>query len=220
MKVHAHNKCAAWGDRTASTKTAPIEAFAPQRGKIFQGSWLADVKLLQTSIEKFGLLSPLVVIETHGKLHVVDGKKRLAAIRRLRFFGKLPRHLVRIPYIILKDGVSLESPVAMLLTNRELYQNVTVAHQKGEAIDAIAKRLYLPRKSVREILNLYRLSPRLRRYFFEGNINLAQAKAFSAIPRQIKQDEIFDQVGAFASADDILKAVKAPAKAASVAIAA
>ena len=215
MMVHAHKQCAAWGDRTPTTEFAPIEAFIPQRGKIFHGDWLADVKLLQTSIETLGLLSPLIVIKTRGQLHVVDGKKRLAAIRRLRFQGRLPRHLVRIPYIILQDSMGLESPVAMLLTNRELYSNVVDAHRNGQSVESIAQKLFLPRTSVREILTLARLSSRLRRYFFEGHLDLPQAKAYASIPRQLVQDSVFDQVGAFASVEDVLTAAsegKQPAR--------
>ena len=220
MMVHAQTQCAAWGDRSLDTQFAPIEAFIPQRGKIFCGSWLADVKILETSIQKLGLLSPLLVIETRGKFHVVDGKKRLAAIRRLRFMGKLPRHLVRLPYIILKEGMSLESPMASLLTNRELYHHVVDAYREGASFDEIAEHLYLPRQSVREILTLTRLSRRLRSYFFEGHMDLDQAKAYAAMPRRVEQDDVFDRVGAFACPEDILEAAKTPAVTRPVAMAA
>ncbi|WP_409432864.1 ParB/RepB/Spo0J family partition protein [Litorimonas sp. RW-G-Af-16] len=205
--LHKHSQFAA-ATAAASIKTAPIEVFAAIRSKILFGQMLQDVKAVQRSIAKLGLLSPLVVVERAGKLYVIDGQKRLAAIRRLRFTGQLPRSLNRIPYVLYADTVERQSPAPALLSNRELYEGVVEAFKAGASPDAIAKELYLTRQNVTQILTLSRLSPRLRGYFFDGHLNLEQAKAYAATPHHVTQDRVFDALGPFAGDREILAASK------------
>ncbi len=183
--------------------TAPVDKFVFVRPKILVGKLLQDIKTIQNSILRFGLLSPIIVRRHNGKLVVIDGRKRLAAIRRLRFAGQLPRSLVNIPYTELSDHKGLESPTPALMSNRELYTTVTNAFWEGNDETQIAQDLYLSRRCVQQILTLTRLSPKLRGLFFQRAIDFNQASKYAAQPRHIIQNQVFNAIGPFASADEI-----------------
>ena len=79
---------------------APVDRFRPLRNKALTGELLEDVNAMEDSLLRFGLLSPLTVIRSQGRLIVLDGRKRLAALRRLAFEDRLPDSLGRIAYQI------------------------------------------------------------------------------------------------------------------------
>jgi len=106
-------------------KTAPIDMFTTLRSRLFGGKFLTEIKAVQSSIARYGLLSPIIVSSQNGKLVVVDGRKRLAAIRRLDFMGKLPRSLVKIPYIEVKEAQEPVAQTPPLMSNRDLYVTVS-----------------------------------------------------------------------------------------------
>ncbi len=188
--------------------TAPVDKFTFVRPRILVGTLLQDVKAIQNSILRFGLLSPIVVRAHKGRLIVVDGRKRLAAIRRLRFAGQLPRSLVNIPYIELKDFRAIKTATPALMSNRDLYTTVTHAFWEGNSEAQIADDLYLSRHCVRQILTLSHLSPRLRTLFFERVINFEQARNYAVEPRHVLQNSVFDALGPFAKADDICETLE------------
>jgi len=183
-------------------KTAPVDMFITLRHGPLIGRKLSDIKAMQTSISKYGLLSPIIISRMSGKLVVLDGRKRLAAIRRLDFMGRLPRSLVNIPYIEIGKVSPERSP--RFLSNRDLYVTVTEMFRDKQDIAQIAAELFLTRDCVKQILTLCRLSPLLRRAFFDGNISLDCAKAYAAFPSQKAQTRTFMSLGPFACVDEIL----------------
>jgi len=86
--------------------TAKLAEFKSPTARILFGEHLQDIKQIQTSIATHGLLSPLIVMRQGKKLIVIDGRKRLAALRRMKFTGNLPRSLVNVPYIISKQSAT------------------------------------------------------------------------------------------------------------------
>jgi len=188
---------------------AQISSFRIPREKILFGHRLAEVKQVQTSILAHGLLNPVLVVPYRGKLVVMDGKKRLLALRKLRFSGLLPRGLQSIPYRIV-GTVESERPAPMsLLSNRESYEQVSRLRRSGMALMEIASNLYITKQCVKDLLNIRRLSTNLRRAFFGGTISLAQARAFVTLPNPDAQDRLLLALGPFASAPDILSAIEA-----------
>lgn len=185
-------------------KTAPVDMFTTLRPRLFVGRLLKDIKAVQASIARFGLLSPIIVSRSEGRLIVVDGRKRLAAIRRLEFMGRLPRSLVNIPYIELDDARQAASKAPALMSNRDLYVTVTDMFRTHQDVDQIASDLYLSRKCVKQVLTLSRLSPRLRKAFFDRTIGFEAAKAYAAFPAHKVQERIFMSLGPFAESKDIL----------------
>ena len=188
----------------SNIKTAPVDMFTTLRSRLFGGQVLNDIKAVQASIARYGLLSPIVVTRTNGKLIVVDGRKRLAAIRRLDFMGRLPRSLVNIPYIEVETAQKPISPTPLLMSNRDLYRTVTEKFHETQDVDSIASDLFLTRKCVRQVLTLSRLSPRLRRAFFDRTIDFNQAKAYAATPLHNLQERAFMSLGPFATSSEII----------------
>lgn len=152
-------------------KTAPVDMFTTLRPRLLIGQLLQDIKSVQASISRYGLLSPIVVTRAEGRLIVVDGRKRLAAIRRLEFMGRLPRSLVNIPYVEVQDLGQTAAHAPALMSNRDLYTTVIGMFREDQSVSRIAAELYLCRNLVKDILTMARLSARLRKAFFDRNID-------------------------------------------------
>jgi hypothetical protein len=159
---------------------------------------------MQASIVKYGLLSPIVVSKANGRLVIIDGRKRLVAIKRLEFTGKLPRSLNKVPYIEVQDisATSVQTPA--LMSNRDLYSTVVDMFRRTQNVDHIASELFLTSKVVREILALARLSPLIRRAFFKKIVDFESAKTYAAFPSHALQNRAFMALGPFANEQDIL----------------
>jgi len=185
-------------------KTAPVDMFTTLRPRLLVGQLLKDIKAVQASIARFGLLSPIIVTRSKGRLIVVDGRKRLAAIRRLEFMGRLPRSLVNIPFIELEDARQAQSDTPALMSNRDLFKTVIDLFKAHQDVPLIASKLYLSHKCVKQVLTLARLSPRLRQIFFHGTISFEQAKAYAALPQHKIQNRAFMTLGPFADMRAIL----------------
>ena len=186
-------------------KTAPVNMFTTLRPRLYVGPLLQDIKAVQASILQFGLLSPIIVSRSEGRLIILDGRKRLAAIRRLDFMGRLPRSLVNIPYIEVEHAREAVSDAPQLMSNRELFNTVTRMFKRSQDIGQIAAELYLSRKCVKQVLTLTRLSTRLRQAFFDRTIDFNRATAYAALPKHTVQDRTFMALGPFAKADAILE---------------
>lgn len=185
-------------------KTASLDMFTTLRSRLFSGKVLSDIKSVQLSVARYGLLSPIIVSNQNGKLIVIDGRKRLAAIRRLDFMGKLPRSLVNIPYVEVQDAREPIAQTPPLMSNRDLYVTVIERFKQTQDIDTIAQELFLTSNYVRQVLTLTHLSPRLRRAFFNRAINFDQAKSFAATPIHHLQDRAFMSLGPFVESAEIL----------------
>lgn len=191
-------------------KTAPVDMFTTLRPRPLAGRELSEIKAVQASVARFGLLSPIVVTRNNGKLTIVDGRKRLAAIRRLDFMGRLPRSLVNIPYIEVAELKGSADQTPALMSNRDLYNTVIGMFRQNQDVDAIAADLYLCHKSVRQVLTLSRLSPRLRQAFFNRTIDFSRAKSYAAIAGHLAQEDAFMALGPFAGEQEILDYIHNP----------
>ena len=161
-------------------------------------------------------MSPVIVSVAGKDLVVIDGKKRLAAIKRLSFAGTLPRSLVNIPYILTAEAKQMDFRAASVFSGRDLYQAVMELKASGNAIEKIAERLYLDRRSVNETISLSRLSTRLRQAYFAKTISFEQALAFTALPDKAAQDALLIRLGPFAKPHDILETIREDKKQAEI----
>jgi len=184
-------------------KTAPVNMFTTLRPRLLTGDLLQDVKSMQASIVKYGLLSPIIISKANGRLIIIDGRKRLAAIKRLEFMGKLPRSLVNIPYVEVQDISAAPVQTPALMSNRDLYVTVVDMFRRTQDVDHIASELFLTGKIVKEILALARLSPLIRRCFFNKIVDFESAKTYAAFPSHALQDRAFMTLGPFAEEQDI-----------------
>jgi len=188
---------------------AKLAEFRAPTSRILFGDRLKQVVQIQNSIAAHGLLSPLIVMRRGNKLVVVDGKKRLAALRRMRFAGELPRSLIGVPYILVDKETHYEGAAMSLLSNQERYEEVVKLRQKGASLMEIAAELYISKNCVKDLLRIALLSPRLRKAYFGAAITMEQARAFATLPTQDAQDQLLIALGPFANAPEILKAIEA-----------
>lgn len=189
-------------------KTAKLDTFRSPTTRILYGERLSEVKHIQASILAHGLLSPILVLPQGNKFIVIDGKKRLAALRRMRFTATLPRSLVNIPYIIASSDNSVTNAPMSLLSNREKFEETLTLRQKGMSLMEIASELYVSKQCVKDLLNIARLSPRLKQAYFGGTLSTDQALAFATLPNMDLQDTLLIALGPFANAPDILTAIR------------
>lgn len=89
--------------------TAPLGLFRQAAPKLLSGEYKAQIGNLERSIAVNGLIRPLRVIPQNGRLVVVDGAKRLAALRKLAFAGALPKRLQVIPYVRLDQPLECKA---------------------------------------------------------------------------------------------------------------
>jgi len=193
--------------------TARLADFRAPTSRILFGERLKDVVQIQNSIAAHGLLNPLTVMPRGGKLVVVDGKKRLAALRRMRFAGELPRSLVDVPYILVSEVAEhdnpAQNPAMSLLSNQERYEEVVKLRKQGSGLMEIAAKLYISKNCVKDLLRIALLSPRLRKAYFGGTISMEQARAFATVPSLDAQDQLLIALGPFANVPEILQAIEA-----------
>lgn len=188
---------------------AKLAEFRAPTSRILFGDRLKQVVQIQNSIVAHGLLNPLIVMQRGNKLVVVDGKKRLAALRRMRFAGELPRSLVEVPYILVDKETHYQGSAMGLLSNQERYEEVVKLRQKGLGLMEIAAELYISKNCVKDLLRIALLSPRLRTAYFGAAITMEQARAFATLPTHDAQDQLLIALGPFANAPEILKAIEA-----------
>lgn len=206
--------------QTHIPRHAPVEKFVLLRGKVLFGKGLSDIQRLQDSISQYGLLSPIIAVKQAGKLVVLDGRKRLAALKRLAFEGKLPRSLTQIPYLLVNEMKSKQSTAPAIMANPDLYQKIVAQRESEQSMEDIADQFQLSRQCVRDILALSRLAPTIREAFFSKVIHFDQALAYAALPSHAAQIGQLKRLGPFASAEAILEQRKTPQKSISFALAA
>ena len=183
---------------------APVESFSLLRGRVLCGKRLRDVQALQESIVIYGLLSPIIVMQKAEQLIVVDGRKRLAAIKRLQFEGRLPPSFRTIPYLLATDLRTTERQAPLILANERLYDAVVERFRAGECVDALSSVFSISHQCVRDILALSSLTPRIRAAFFSKTLSFPQARAYAALPAHCDQNFLFDQLSPLATPNDIL----------------
>ena len=188
--------------------SAKLADFRAPTTRILFGDRLKEVQQIQASIAAHGLLNPLIVLKRGQKLIVIDGKKRLAALRRLKFAGELPRSLVNIPYILIAEQDGYKAQPMSLLSNQERYEEVLKSRRQGMGLMEIAAEFYMSKQCVKDLLGIARLSPRLQKAYFGGTISIDQARAFATLPNMDTQDMLLVALGPFANAPEILNAIE------------
>jgi hypothetical protein len=187
---------------------APLSQFKALNAGILFGEALSDIKHIERSIARFGLIAPFVVSEVNDQLIIIDGKKRLAALKRMSFTGTLPRSLNTIPYISVDEAKKIDFKTTSVLSAFEIYEAMMNLHKDGIEIDDIAETLYLCRQIVMDFFSLSRLYPKIRQAFFRNIISFEQARAYASLPDQRDQISLLASLGPFAEAEQILNAIQ------------
>ena len=189
---------------------AALNHYDAPRPTILTGDDLRELENLQASILRFGLLNPIVVAHSAPgeRFRIIDGRKRVLALKRLAFLGKLPRSLDKVPYMIADAPNECADPFS-LLSNLEQFEQVQLLIEKGLSDASISRVLYAPTEYISDLRCVDQLSDRLRNAFFGGHIDLSQARAFATLPNPESQDTVLLALGPFAKAPAILEAIRA-----------
>ena len=169
---------------------------------------------ISQSIIEDGLLNPLVCKQKKEKFVVIDGKKRLAAMRRINKAKLLPKSIAKVPCIIHHDETfkSLEPSRPLLLTEQELVHRIITAKQSSMPLIDIALKFECDLSIVEQAISLSRVHPEIIRHFNNKIISLKQTAAFSNLEDMEVQLDILNQVGPFVSETNIIKAIRSSAR--------
>ena len=197
------------------TKLLPLKALsaAPMNLTVFTKPRSQNLDGLRRSIEKDGLLYPLVVMKEGAKYLVIDGKKRLKVIRKLAKSKLYNRSSAKIPCIV-QDAHQI-TPVLnrrpTLLTGPELAHEIIVAAQSRASHVSIAQRFECDLGVVEDCISLTKLHPEMLMHFNNKAISLEQAAAFATIENMTAQLNLLHQLGPFVSDAEIIASIKAGA---------
>ena len=194
------------------TKLIPLKALTIGSNtlSIFTKSKPRDLVRIRQSIEKDGLLYPLVVVKEGAKYLVIDGKKRLSVIRKLAKSKRYTRSTAKIPCLV-QDAEKITPVIARrpaLLSGPELAHQIIIAAQRRISYASIAQRFECDISVVEDCVSLTRLHPELLMHFNDKAISLEQAAAFATIDNMGAQLSLLHQLGPFVSDIEIIAAIK------------
>lgn len=193
--------------------TADMAAFKTSAPRVLFGEQLKLVKTMQKSIIKYGLLTPVTVIRQGEHFMVVDGHKRLEALRRLQFIGDLPQSLQSIPYVIVNTvrqrRIENGQDCMPVLTNEKQYNLIMDMYEGGMTFETIACALYITPETVRQITNVGDLCSDIQAAFLGDILTLKQAHAFASIPNPCAQNKLLQMLNSHFDALSIVRALEA-----------
>lgn len=167
-----------------------------------------DIEDLQQSIQMEGLLNPLVAHWSKNGLEVLDGRKRLIALKSLVVRGMLPRSLVRVPVTLDPLPFIADRDIRpLLLSDAELVSRIGENRNAGLSREQISRRMACSLEITDLVLSLRRLNPHIRAALYRSDVSLKQAAALATLPCHEAQWRLLQQLGPFAEHTEILCAV-------------
>ena len=139
---------------------------------------MADVDELASSIEKLGLLQPIVVCESveAGRWEILTGQRRFLAHRRL---GResIPAAILdeRVPEAQAKAISITENLIRRNLSGKELVDGVTHLYNHYGSQKAVVEATGLPAGDVRSYVKYPRLKPELKELVDDGAVDVKVA---------------------------------------------
>ncbi len=153
-----------------------------------------EIAGLAASIERYGLLHPLVVRPKGERYELISGERRLLALFSLK---------KKMAWVSIRRGESESHTAEMALSEnlqRAELSPIEVAHSYQGLIDAfgltqeeLATRLGKPRSTVANFLRLLKLPPTIQAALDEGKITVGHAKALLASKGEA-QKELFEKI--------------------------
>ena len=165
---------------------------------LFKSRHIDGLSEIQESIALDGLLNPIIVVKTGITFKVVDGQKRLKAIRLLSKSTRYKRAFSKVPCILQTENLAksvarLGRPV--LLNDQELAYNITRASRGSSSLLDISKRYACDLPIALQCLSLENLNRDVFKLFNKGAISLQQAAALSSFDDEEQQLEMLLKFG-------------------------
>lgn len=153
---------------------------------------------LVRSIDAHGLIAPLVVVKREVDYYVIDGNRRLEALRTLHGAS----NDVPVPCYVREDQDDAVLMEASLVANVERfdlhpvdeYETFAAMWQTGLTVRLIAARFNVDERDVHRSLALGKLHPEIRAAWRAGQITGDVAKAFTVTDDQALQGSVFSRL--------------------------
>ena len=164
---------------------------------------------IKNSIASEGLFNPLIVTPYKGKYLVLDGKKRLLALRKLARSSNFQRALHKIPCLIdVPESAKPKMDHPILISQPELAHKVLTALGEGATPVMVSQRFECAMPIVEDIMMLPYLNSEILMHFNNGTITLQQAAAFATIENKKAQLTLLMELGPFVSKSEIVSAIR------------
>jgi ParB family transcriptional regulator, chromosome partitioning protein len=174
-----------------------LSSLAPSASNARRTHRLIDIDVLAAQIRSQGLLQKLIVRETtEGRYEVVDGQRRLAALKWLVREGARPK-TEPVPVLVLGSDhddteVSLVANTRVAMHPADTFEAFRrLADREGASPELIGQRFGYAVTTVKGFLKLANLSPRLLRAFRKDELTLDQMKALALTDDHKRQDAAF-----------------------------
>lgn len=180
-----------------------------------------NLEQLAASIKAENILQSLLVLpapagmdDAKGSYFVIDGNRRLAALRLLAARGEIDAAL-GVPAILL-DTIDQDAALRKSLTANienvplhpvDRYETFAKIHREGKNAAEIAARYAVQERTVKQSLALGRLSAVIRNAWRAGEIDAEEAETYTLSNDHKQQETVFKRLKAQASSWQIRKAI-------------
>ncbi len=189
----------------------PLKQLSSTDGlKLFSRKPSQSISHIKNSIFKDGLLNPLVVTQQEKNYQVIDGKKRLNAIKWIAKYNRLSQGSKKIPCVFHEENhssiTSANRPA--LLSCQELAHAILRDVDLGASSSSVALRYECATSVIEDALSLRKLHPKLLQHFNNQNLTLEQAAAFATFDNTEAQLRLFEQLGQFVTNQEIMSKIR------------
>jgi ParB family chromosome partitioning protein len=154
---------------------------------------------LKASIESHGLMHNLVVTDAgDGTYLVIDGGRRLEALRILRAEGTLPAdHAVACQIVSEEHAVEMSlaaNIVRLAMHPADQYEIFAELIEQGSTADKVALRFGIDVRHVLKMMTLGRVAPKLRQAFRDDELSLQCLMAFTVTDDHKRQLKVYNSL--------------------------
>jgi ParB family transcriptional regulator, chromosome partitioning protein len=183
--------------RFKEIREIPIEQLEIGKSQVRLRDVGKDIDELAASINKVGLLEPIVVCETDdGRYEIITGQRRFLAHQKLRLPTVLSAILTeRVDETEAKVISVTENLVRRDLNSRDLIDVCTELYRKYGSVRSVADETGLPSSKVSMYVKFERLHPTLKKLVDESEVSLnAALKAQDAGDKlgEVSEDELVE----------------------------
>jgi len=177
-------------------QSIPLNRLLPFAGNVRKTRSKEFILELAASIKAHGLQQNLVVKREGKKFAVVAGGQRHTALLHLAKAGDIPPDYP-VPCKIAEGELDpveislLENAVRDDMHPADLFEAFRALVDKGASVDDIAARFGRSVDSIRQLLKLGRVSPKLLKAYRADDLTLAQVKAFAVSDDHKAQEHVF-----------------------------
>jgi len=142
------------------------------------------IKELATSIQKHGLLQPIVVIENNGEYILVAGERRLKAFEYLKK-EKIKAIITDISLKDLREYALIENIQREDLNPLEIAMSLkSLIEEHGFTHEELAKNIGKSRSYITNLLRLLNLPKKAKKSLLENKITFGHAKILAALNKK------------------------------------